>query len=303
MESCLTYPSSHTIAWTISRLTGLPIRLSRSCIHLYNWPEEKIVFAYRQSSEVSDVPKPIIGISPTPSNDTFAHGSFYRFCLSDTYVRSVRQAGGIPVILPASDENGAEVLSSLDGLILSGGGDIEPSRFTNDPKHDATGPIDELRDSFEIDLMEAAHKRDLPTLAICRGIQVMNVAFGGTLHQHVPDNVPNAIEHRQHASGYSQHDVSHLVVFEDAPNPFTDLLGVNDMMVNSFHHQAVAEPASSLVAAGLSADGVIEALHHPDMSFGLGVQWHPEMLTHNFPQHAALFSALIAAARAPAAIA
>lgn len=246
---------------------------------------------------------PIIGITPTPSNDTFPHGAFYRFCLADTYVRSVRQAGGIPVILPASQENPTKALDALDGMILSGGGDIAPSLFTDGPKHKATGLVDPLRDTFEIHLMSAALQRDLPTLAICRGIHVMNVAFGGTLHQHVPDNVPNAIQHRQHNDGISQHDVSHLVEFANTPNPFTELLGIQEMMVNSFHHQAVDDPAPSLAVAGRSSDDVIEAMYHPEMTFGLGVQWHPEMLAQNFPLHAALFTALITAARKPIAIA
>lgn len=130
----------------------------------------------------------------------------------------------------------------------------------------------------------------------------MNVTFGGTLYQHVPDNVPGAIEHRQHMSGYSQHDVSHLVTFEGTPNPFTNLIGAREMMANSFHHQAVAEVAPPLVVAGRTEDGLIEAIYHPDMSFGLGVQWHPEMLAQEFPQHAALFSGIVAATRATAPI-
>lgn len=247
--------------------------------------------------------KPVIGISPTPSIDTFGHGSFYRFCLSDTYVRSVQQAGGIPVILPSSGDYATDAIDILDGLILSGGGDIDPARFTNGQKHTETDRVDEQRDTFELEMMRVAYARNLPTLAICRGIQIMTVAFGGTLHQHVPDNVPSAIEHRQHASGYTQHDVSHLVVLDDAPNPFSEIVGNSELMVNSFHHQAPAEVPSPLVVAGRAADGVIEAIYHPGMSFGLGVQWHPEMLAHNFPVHAGLFSALVAAARKPAPVA
>lgn len=247
--------------------------------------------------------KPVIGISPTPSRDTFDHGTFYRFCLSDTYVKSVRQAGGIPVILPSASDDAAEVLDMLDGLILSGGGDIDPVLFTDEPRHESTRSIDDLRDTFELELMNAAARHDMPTLAICRGIQVMNVAFGGSLHQHVPDNVSNSVEHRQHACGYSQHDVSHLVVFENSPNPLTETIGAEEMMVNSFHHQAVSDAASPLIVAARSADGVIEALYHPAMSFGLGVQWHPEMLAHAFDDHARLFSALVAAASKQAAVA
>jgi len=249
------------------------------------------------------VHKPVIGISPTPSDDTFGHGSFYRFCLSDTYVRSVQQAGGIPVIFPSLGADAADVIQILDGLILSGGGDINPARFTDDQEHPETGRVDEQRDTFELEMMKLACERDLPTFAICRGIQVMNVAFGGTLHQHVPDNISNAIEHRQHASGYTQHDVSHLVVFDSVPNPFAEIVGNHELMVNSFHHQAIADVSPPLCIAGRSADGVIEAVYHPGMSFGLGVQWHPEMLAHNFPLHARLFSALIEAARKPAAVA
>lgn len=248
--------------------------------------------------------KPLIGISPTPSHDTFGHGAFYRFCLSDTYVRSVQQAGGLAVILtPSADDAAGNVLDSLDGLILSGGGDIDPALFTDRPRHQATGSIDDLRDAYELQLMKHAHERNLPTFAICRGIQVMNVAFGGTLYQHIPDDVANSLEHRQHVCGYSQHDVSHLVAFERSPNPFTALLGVDELMVNSFHHQAVADIATPLRVAARSTDGVIEAIVHPEMTFGLGVQWHPEMLAQNFSQHAKLFSALIEAARKPAVVA
>ena len=247
--------------------------------------------------------RPVIGITPTPSTTDMPHGSFYRYCLSDTYIESVRQAGGNPVILPCVDDDAAEILDSLDGLILSGGGDVDPALLQQEA-HKETGGVDERRDSFELALMRAAAERDMPTLAICRGIQVMAVAFGGDLHQHVPDVVSGDIEHRQHQAGYTQHEVSHVVTFENSPNPVSQLVGAEQMMTNSFHHQALAEVPAPLRLAGRAADGTIEAIWHPDMTFGIGVQWHPEMLALNFPDHAKFFSALVAASRqvAPTAV-
>lgn len=243
--------------------------------------------------------RPVIGITPTPSVSEMSHGTFYRYCLSDTYVTSVWHAGGNPVILPWVADNAAEVLDMIDGLILSGGGDIAPTLINQEPHKEANG-IDEHRDAFELSLVRNAAERDLPTLAICRGIQVMGVAFGSNLHQHVPDVVSDRVQHRQHTDGYSQHDVSHLVVLENTPNPFSTLLGTNEVVTNSFHHQALADVQEPLQLAGRSEDGVIEAVWHTGMSFGLGVQWHPEMLSLTFEQHARFFTALVAAARQPA---
>lgn len=244
--------------------------------------------------------RPLIGITPTPSTREFGHGTFYTFSLSDTYVRAVWQGGGNPVTLPWVSDAPADILDEIDGLILSGGGDIEPAQFGQEP-HPETDRIDEGRDRFELDLMHAAAERDLPTLCICRGIQVMTVAYGGSLHQHVPD-LASEIEHRQHESGIGQHDPSHTVVLENAPNPISDLLDVTELKVNSFHHQAPAEAPDPLRIAGRSEDGVIEAIWHTGMSFGIGVQWHPEMLAANHPLHARLFTALVEAAKAPAAV-
>lgn len=244
--------------------------------------------------------RPIIGITPTPSVDEFPHGSFYRYCLADTYVKSVRQAGGTPVILPAGEDRPLEMLDALDGLILSGGGDIAPSLFTDGPAHQKTARIDDQRDSFEIALMHAAAQRDMPTLAICRGIQVMGVAFGANLHQHVPDCIKDEIGHQQQVNGISQHEPSHLVDFTTGHNPVRELIGASTIMVNSFHHQALAEVPEPLRLAGQSSDGLIEAIWHPEMTFGIGVQWHPEMLALTMSDHAALFDGLASASRVPA---
>ena len=246
--------------------------------------------------------RPLIGITPTPTTSVFDHGTFYRFCLSDTYVKSVWQAGGNPVILPWVDDMSTEVLNSIDGLILSGGGDANPLFFNQDP-HEKTNGIDDGRDAYEIALMRAAVERDMPTLAICRGIQVMGLAFGGSLHQHVPDIVSGTVAHSQQRDGYSQHEPSHRVVLENTPNPVSGILGKDELMVNSFHHQSLADVPAPLILAGRSEDGIIEAVWHPGMRFGIGLQWHPEMLAGSYEDHARFFEALVEASRSPVAIA
>ena len=244
--------------------------------------------------------RPLIGITPAPSTSSPEHGSQYRYCISDNYVRAVWQGGGNPIILPWVSDTSAAILDEIDGLVLSGGGDIRPSRFGQE-QHEKTDGIDDARDDFELALMRAAEKRDLPTLAICRGIQVMNVALGGTLIQHLPD-VSTEIEHRQNELDIPRETPSHRVALENAPNPVSEIVGATELMTNSFHHQALDDVASPLRIAGRADDGVIEAVWHPGMSFGIGVQWHPEGHAATLPEHARLFSALVEAARTPTTV-
>lgn len=244
--------------------------------------------------------KPLIGITPSPSLDTFGHGTFHRYCLSRTYVDSVRAAGGTPVILPTDCAEPEETLSRLHGLLISGGGDLDPALYGDAVVHDKTYGVDDERDNFETQAFLWAVDHDLPTLCICRGIQVMAVAQGGTLIQHIPSQVPGAIEHRQHNIGKMRDEVSHSVSIEEN-NPLREIVGDASFDVNSFHHQSVKLPGNDLAVIATAADGIIEALWQPDMRFGLGVQWHPEMLAHLLPRHAALFDSFVdAAAKAPA---
>ncbi|MDQ3540476.1 MAG: gamma-glutamyl-gamma-aminobutyrate hydrolase family protein [Chloroflexota bacterium] len=239
--------------------------------------------------------KPMIGITASLSADEMAHGTFYRYALSRTYTDAVHAAGGVPVILPERERDLDPILGRIDGLLLSGGGDIDPARFNETTVHPKTYGISDERDAFEIAAFRAAVKRDLPTLCICRGIQVMSVAQGGTLHQHIPDDVPDEIGHRQHEHGKTRDEVGHGVRLTDGHHLLRSILGKDELEVNSFHHQAVAVPGDHLEVLARSEDGVIEALCHPGMRFGLGVQWHPEMLAHIRADHAALFAAFIAA--------
>lgn len=236
----------------------------------------------------------MIGTTPSLGTDTMAHGTFDRFSLSRTYTDAVRAAGGVPVILPDSGHNVEEILDRIDGLLLSGGGDINPAQFNEAVVHPKTYGVSDERDAFEIAVLLAAVERDLPTLCICRGIQVMNVALGGNLYQHIPDDVPDAVGHRQHEHGKMRDEVGHNVSFAAGSHLLHSILGKDEIEVNSFHHQAVASPGDHLEVLATSSDGVIEALAHTGMRFGLGVQWHPEMLANTHADHAVLFRAFIA---------
>jgi putative glutamine amidotransferase len=224
------------------------------------------------------------------------HGQFYRYALSRTYVDAIRAAGGVPVILPTDSLDLDDVLPRLNGLLISGGGDIDPALYGDQVVHETTYGIDHERDAFEIKAYQYAANADLPTLCICRGIQVMAVAAGGTLFQDIGSSVPNAMEHRQHNLGKMRDELGHEVTIAGG-NPLHDLIGQDHMMVNSFHHQSVLDPGPSLRVIATASDGVIEALWHPEMRFGLGVQWHPEMLAQEHQQYADIFAAFVGEAR------
>jgi putative glutamine amidotransferase len=130
----------------------------------------------------------------------------------------------------------------------------------------------------------------------------MCVAFGGSLHQHVPDVTSGDVEHAQHKAGFNQHEPSHRVTLENLPNTVSELLGKDELMVNSFHHQSLGAVPAPLRIAGRADDGTIEAIWHPGMSFGIGVQWHPEMLALRYEDHAIFFAGLVEASRRPVAV-
>jgi putative glutamine amidotransferase len=224
------------------------------------------------------------------------HGTFYRYCLSRTYVDAVRAAGGVPVILPTDAGGLNEILPRLDGLLLSGGGDLDPALYGDREVHETTYGIDAERDTFELRAFRVAIQRDLPTLCICRGIQTMAVAMGGTLIQDISSTVPDAVEHRQSKLGKMRDDVGHDVTLAPG-NPLSEHVRASRFSVNSFHHQAVKDPGESLVIIAKADDGVIEGLWHPGMRYGVGVQWHPEMLAANLDQHASIFEGFVDAAR------
>lgn len=241
--------------------------------------------------------RPVIGITPSPQHDAFSHGDFYRFAMSDTYVRAVQSAGGVPIVLPPQLGNAADLIDTIDGLLLSGGADVAPDRYGEQVLHPDTYGVDPLRDEFEIELIAEARRRDLPMFCICRGIQILNVAFGGTLIQHIQDNAPSATPHQQHEAGIPKEEIAHSVT----PIPdglVAQLYGSDAFGVNSFHHQALKDVAEAFTVEAVSEDGLVEAISVPGHRFMLGVQWHPEMMFERHTEQLAPFRALIAAAEA-----
>ena len=233
---------------------------------------------------------PVIGISAYTEQARWGVWDTPALLLPRRYANSVTAAGGIPVLLPPVP--GIEhVAARLDGLILSGGGDIDPAAF-GAQAHPATGGIRPDRDAAEFALVAAALERGLPFLGICRGLQVLNVARGGTLHQHLP----GLVGHDGHAPIPGSYG-SHLVRVEPA-SKLAGLLGdpgpLAEFPVPTHHHQAIDRLGAGLTAAAWTADGVIEAveLTMPEAGFAMAVQWHPE--AGDDPR---LFRALVAAAR------
>jgi gamma-glutamyl-gamma-aminobutyrate hydrolase PuuD len=201
------------------------------------------------------------------------------------YVRAVEQAGGRPLLVPPSDDAIEETLDVLDGLVFSGGSDLDPSLYAQEA-HPETNGIVAPRDSGELPLLQAALARDLPVLAICRGSQVLNVARGGDLVQHLPDTVGHD-GHKVVAGTFSDHDVT-----IEPQSALGALLG-DRAPVKSHHHQGIGRLGDGLRAVAWAEDGSTEAVEDPDARFAVGVLWHPEA-----GEDARLFEQLVAAARA-----
>jgi putative glutamine amidotransferase len=231
---------------------------------------------------------PTIGITTYHKNADWRGWSEEGALLPWTYVSSVRKAGGRPVLLPpGGDTAEAEAtVAVLDGVIIAGGGDIDPARY-GAAKHPATAGIAPDRDAWELAIAGAAVRTDVPLLGICRGMQVLNVACGGTLHQHVPDLVGHEA-HSGPPNGYGLHQVR---VTSGTTVP-SILPGGEYFEVPTHHHQAVDEIGAGLIAVGWADDGIIEAVEAATAgNFLLGVQWHPEQ-----GEDMRLFTALVAAA-------
>lgn len=205
--------------------------------------------------------------------------------IQDAYVQAVEKAGGLPVVLPPSLSPAAsvDILSRMDGLFLSGGSDLSPS-FFGKPPHPRLGEVEALRDEQEIALVKAALGLGLPIFGICRGMQVINAALGGTILQHIDEDRVGAIQHRQEAPGWHRHHQVEIV-------PGTMLaaaLGPGAIGVNSFHHQVVDQVAPGLTISAASPDGLVEAFESRE-PWILGVQWHPERMIARYPEFLGLF--------------
>jgi putative glutamine amidotransferase len=210
------------------------------------------------------------------------------------YQEAVRRAGGDPLVVSADSHTPAAVVASADAVLLAGGSDVDPALYGEapHPRFDAAEPG---RDAFEIELVRLALEADLPVLAICRGIQLLNVARGGTLVQDIPDQVPNALEHRVPDPPFAiAHDawVSSDSLLE---RTLRERLDGDTCAVNSRHHQAIKKVGDGLVVTATAPDGIIEAVEDPTKRFCLGVQWHPENF-YRTGEFRELFEALVKAA-------
>jgi putative glutamine amidotransferase len=211
--------------------------------------------------------------------------------LGVVYSRALEDAGGLPVVLPPlQDAAVAPLVEHLSGLCVSGGPDIDPAAYGAEP-HPRLGPVEPELDAFELAVVRRADAVGIPVLGICRGCQVLNVARGGTLHQHVPDVVDGSIAHRQTAAG---RETSHDVRIEPGSR-LASIVGPEGLDVNAFHHQAVDRLGRGLRPVAWAPDGIVEAIEGEGDALYLGVQWHVETLVH-LPRHAQVFEALVAAA-------
>lgn len=253
---------------------------------------EQVQVRDRGVSSVMEHRKPIIGITPSPMEDRQSHGSFTRYAAATTYTEAIEAAGGVPIVIPPQIGNIDEILSVVDGLLLSGGGDVDPQRYGDAEIHDKTYGIHELRDALELELVREAVQRDIPMLCICRGIQVLNVALGGTLIQDVPDQYSTDVEHAQQNNKVSKEDPSHRVTVT-AGSLLERTYGARTIDVNSFHHQAIKDLAPDLEINGVAPDEVVESVSRSGNAWILGVQWHPEMMFREHPEHLQPFSALV----------
>jgi putative glutamine amidotransferase len=239
---------------------------------------------------------PVIGITPSFQEANGNDPSWDRWVLSTTYVDAILTAGGNPVIIPPGINDVAPLVDPLDGLLLSGGGDIEPRRFGDATVHPTTYGVLPVRDNLELGLVAFALERDMPVLGICRGIQLLNVAFGGTLVQDIADEWPQPLQHQQHRLGRGRDDVAHSVEIL-AGSRVAMMYGAGTLDFNSFHHQAIRDPGHGIQVVAKAPDGIVEGIEAPEYSFVVGVQWHPEMLFQRFSQHTAPFQALVEAAQ------
>jgi putative glutamine amidotransferase len=229
------------------------------------------------------VVKPIVGITSYAQEASWGAWVLPAALIPLSYVQSVELAGGRPVIIPPAEDAVEETLDAIDGLILSGGADIDPAQY-GAGNHEATITQPE-RDAAEFALLEGALAREMPVLGICRGMQVLNVLHGGDLHQHLPELVGHE-DHRERLGAFSDHEVE-----LETGSVTARLLGQRTR-VKSSHHQGIETVGEGLVAAGVAHDGMIEVVEDPAHRFVIGVLWHPEE-----GEDKRLFEALVEEAR------
>ncbi len=218
--------------------------------------------------------RPTVGI--TAATENISYGAWREIAAivsPESYVRSVQRAGGRPILLPPDPNDAADptgVLDLIDALILTGGaGDVNPALYGEEP-HPTTGPIQDGRDTYELALVRAAIERRMPVLGICRGMQILNVAYGGGIEQHLPDTVGHD-KHRHTPGTFADHEVA-----LEPKSLAARAVGTERSAVKSHHHQGIKTVGEGLIATGWAEDDTVEALEDAGCPFVLGVLWHPE---------------------------
>jgi len=239
------------------------------------------------------MPRPLIGVT---TYDRGAHiepdagPTFFAPC---DYLDAVRRAGGMPVLVPPGDPGSDEILSAVRGLLVMGGGDVDPRRYGSDG-HPSVSGVDLERDDFEIGLIRAAVERRGPFFGICRGVQIANVALGGTLIEHVPEVTDGSVPHSAVGGGFIDHEVT---IAPDSK--LAHILGATTCVAPSYHHQAIRTAAPTLTVTARAADGIIEAVEMPAHPWFVAVQWHPERSALHDLLQQRLFDAFVRACEGP----
>jgi putative glutamine amidotransferase len=215
--------------------------------------------------------QPIIGLT-LDHEPPGGYSNFPWYAIRENYCNAVRRAGGLPILLPHDPAAASDYLDRIDGLIVTGGGfDVDPALFGEPTRH-PTVKTKDRRTAFELAIASGALARDVPLLGICGGQQLLNVALGGTLIQHIPDEVRDCLPHRQ---PNPRNEPGHIVRVI-AGTLLHRITGADSLAVNSAHHQAVKVAGPGLVVDAVAEDGVVEGIEDPSYRFCLGVQWHPE---------------------------
>ncbi|HEY1935663.1 MAG TPA: gamma-glutamyl-gamma-aminobutyrate hydrolase family protein [Acetobacteraceae bacterium] len=234
--------------------------------------------------------RPIIGLT-LDSEEPGGYSKYRWYAIRQNYSDAIAAAGGLPIALPHDASLASEYLDRIDALVVTGGAfDVDPALYGAGGRH-VTVTLKEGRTAAELALTIGALQRDMPVLGICGGQQLLAVALGGTLIQHIPDSIPNPLEHEQRNP---RHEAGHPIAV--APHTLLHrIVGAGEMQVNSAHHQAVRAPGPHAVVNAVAPDGVIEGIEDARYRFALGVQWHPEF--HIDPGDRRIFDALVSAAR------
>lgn len=231
--------------------------------------------------------KPIIGIGSDILSSEGRRDSAFAYT---SYIEALRRAGAIPVIIPPQPENAPVLAEELDGILLAGGNDCDPTLYGEEP-HPSLEPMDERRQSNELALARVARQRGIPTLGICLGMQMMNVAGGGSLVQDIDSQIGTEIRHASEPENRARH-----AVVVETGTQLASILSSRELTVNSSHHQAVRNVAPGFRVTAHAPDGIVEGLEDPQHPFYVGVQWHPEDMNGDGPS-ASLFRAFVDAAR------